>query len=349
MTCPPQSHPQELARLRALRDLNILDSDPEEKFDRYTRIGARLLNADFCLISLVDTDRQWFKSDYGRIGCSQTSRGASFCGHTILRQDDRMIIEDAKTHPLFRNNPLVTGEPYIAAYFGINIKANNGLPIGTICAIHQKPRKFTNDDIEAFNDLAACVENEITGLRSSSIDYLTRLPNRRGFFKFATALQERALNQNKQLAFIYIDIDNLKAINDHYGHSCGDQAIQTLANAIKASIRSRTEECDLAVRLSGDEFGVLTISENAESTAHSITKRIKETLFSPQQRHQQRNTHQHIPAIDFSFGTSITTPFFHHTDMIHDLIDKAEVKMRSCKRRRKMPLRWIEHLLIAPS
>lgn len=110
MQKPPKPENEE-ARLAALRSLNILDSSPEERFDRLTRIAKRLFNVPIALVSLVDEGRQWFKSSQG-LSASETSREISFCGHTILG-DGVFLIPDATQDERFHDNPLVIGEPNV--------------------------------------------------------------------------------------------------------------------------------------------------------------------------------------------------------------------------------------------
>lgn len=331
MTCPPRSHPRELARLRALRSLHLLDTEPEERFDRLTRIGAQLLGFDYCLISLIDANRQWFKSDYGGIGCSQTERGISFCGHTILQQEGLLLIENASEHDWFRENPLVTGQPHIATHLGITLYATDGLPIGTLCGINSSVKVPSQAQIAAFTDLARCAESEIIGIQDACTDPLTNLPNRRGFFRFASSLKDLANAQNLELGFTYIDINNLKQINDEQGHHMGDQAIETLGKAILASIRSHSG-CDLPVRLSGDEFGILILSQQPRRASAAVIQRIRAEL----RNHPLRSTaERERQTVSFEHGLSLTGPELPRQRGIDSLIQAAESAMRHNKRRRK--------------
>ncbi len=102
----------ETVRLKSLQALRILDSAPEERFDRITRMAKRLYGVETCLVSLVDAKRQWFKSKQGLEAC-ETSRAVSFCGHAIV-EDGPFIVEDAHNDPRFADNPLVTGDPKLA-------------------------------------------------------------------------------------------------------------------------------------------------------------------------------------------------------------------------------------------
>ncbi|PKM31608.1 MAG: histidine kinase [Gammaproteobacteria bacterium HGW-Gammaproteobacteria-11] len=115
----PAYPPDEADRIRALKATGLLDSLPEERFDRITRLAARFFDVPTCLLSLVDTDRQWFKSRVG-LDVDQLGRDVSFCGHAIL-QSHSLVIQDTFNDPRFADNPLVTGEPHIRFYAGAQL------------------------------------------------------------------------------------------------------------------------------------------------------------------------------------------------------------------------------------
>jgi len=154
----PQMPSNESQRIKALRELQILYTDQEERFDRITRMAARLLKASVVLISLVDTDRQWFKSCIG-VDMRETPRSISFCGHAIL-QDDMFIVENAAEDERFADNPLVTGDMHIRFYAGRPIKFR-GQNIGTLCIMDTEPRKLTDEERSDIDDLAHWVEREL--------------------------------------------------------------------------------------------------------------------------------------------------------------------------------------------
>ena len=149
----------ETGRLQALHQLQILDTAPEERFDRITRMAARFFGVPIALISLVDHDRQWFKSRNG-LHVSQTSREVSFCGHAIL-QDETLVVPDALADDRFADNPLVLSDPRLRFYAGHPILAIDGSPIGTLCLIDHTPRLFGAAQIKALRDMAALVEREL--------------------------------------------------------------------------------------------------------------------------------------------------------------------------------------------
>lgn len=149
----------ESQRLQSLHALKQLDSPPEPQFDRLTRIAARCFNVPIALLSLVDLDRQWFKS---RVGLEerQTPRSLSFCAHAIL-QDEPLIIRDTHSDPRFSDNPLVTGAPHVRFYAGRPVHGPDGYRIGTFCLLDRRPREFDAVDLQLLNDLAILAEQAL--------------------------------------------------------------------------------------------------------------------------------------------------------------------------------------------
>jgi phosphoribosyl 1,2-cyclic phosphodiesterase/CheY-like chemotaxis protein len=158
----------EETRLAALRELSILDTRPEERFDRITRLAAAIADVPIVLVSMVDRDRQWFKSCQG-IGATETSREMSFCAHAVLSRAP-LIVTDTLLDDRFADNPLVVGEPRIRFYAGFPIFHANGGCMGTLCMIDTRPRYFSAETIRRFEDLASLVQQEInSGPRPAAV------------------------------------------------------------------------------------------------------------------------------------------------------------------------------------
>ena len=149
----PLPHKNEEERLKFLQSFCILDSYPDADFENITSITAQICNTPIALISLLDENRQWFKSHHG-LNVSETPRDYSFCAHAINHPDELLIIEDARKDERFHNNPLVTGEPNIVFYAGVVLKNEENLPFGTLCVIHQKPHSLSQDQIKLLKALA---------------------------------------------------------------------------------------------------------------------------------------------------------------------------------------------------
>ncbi len=160
---PPALPSDESSRIEALLALNILDTQPEERFDRLTRLAKRVFNVPYSTISMIDTHRQWFKSIQGLTLC-QTSRDISFCAHAIL-YDDILYVENALKDERFHDNPVVVGDPKIRFYAGCSLDVN-GFKMGTFCVFDKKPRHFTAEDRQLLKDLAVLAERELATPRA---------------------------------------------------------------------------------------------------------------------------------------------------------------------------------------
>jgi signal transduction histidine kinase len=154
----PKKHTQEKRRLAELQSYNILDTLPESDYDGLTKIAAQICGVPIALISLVDEDRQWFKSTFG-IEVSETPRDLAFCAHTINDEDNELIVEDARKDERFHDNPLVIDDPNVIFYGGIPIKSENGLPLGTLCVIDNKPNSLNDSQKESLKALSKQVMN----------------------------------------------------------------------------------------------------------------------------------------------------------------------------------------------
>ncbi|GGD44339.1 EAL domain-containing protein [Erythrobacter arachoides] len=149
----------DVGRVAALRELNLLDTDPQLSFDRVTNLLAQLLDCRFSLVSLVDEERQWFLSAVG-VNLRETPREESFCNHAIAA-GTCLSIEDTLEDPRFAINPNVTGEPHIRSYLGQPIRGPQGHLLGALCVADDRPRKFTQQDVARLEGLAAVVEDLI--------------------------------------------------------------------------------------------------------------------------------------------------------------------------------------------
>lgn len=276
----PALPPDEDERLRHLTELAILDTPPEEPFDRVVRLAKKMFDVPIALVSLVDANRQWVKACIG-LPARETGRDASFCGHAILGEDT-FVIEDTHADPRFADNPLVTGAPFIRFYAGQPLRIAGGFKIGTLCIIDTKPRRFSAEDRATLRDLAGVLERELAALHLATVDPLTGLSNRRGFA--AQGRKAFALSRRLKLpmAAIAFDLDRFKAINDTHGHATGDAALSVFADALRHSVR----DADVTARLGGDEFAALLVDCPADEIepiiarirAH-VAKRIAETSF----------------------------------------------------------------------
>jgi diguanylate cyclase (GGDEF)-like protein len=256
----PEIPENEAERLHALKMLQVLDTSHEERFDRVTRMAKRMFGVSISLVSLIDKDRQWFKSNQG-LDASETPREISFCGHAI-NQDELFIISDTTKDERFVDNPMVTNAPNIRFYAGYPLKITGGLTIGTLCLLDQVPRKMEEEDQQLLKDLGAIIEQEIKSIQLATLDELTLISNRRGFLTLVDHSLKMCRRKQVSISILLFDLNKFKAINDDYGHREGDGVLITFAQLMLDNFR----ESDAIGRLGGDEFvAMLTDSNQARA------------------------------------------------------------------------------------
>jgi PAS domain S-box-containing protein len=233
----------EASRLDALRALKLLDTPPEERFDRVTRMVKTVLKVPTALISLVDAERQWFKSRDG-LDASQTARDISFCTHAIL-QDDVFVVEDAWADPKFADNPLVTGPPYIRFYAGKPLFSTTGKKVGTLCVLDSRPRQLSEEEEAKLASLAGWAEREINHFADET-EALSRLENK---LKLAHALE------NASDGIISTDMDGvIESMNPAACQMFRYQAVDLIGKNVSALVpaRQHVQHFDFMSRLRND-------------------------------------------------------------------------------------------------
>ncbi|MGI9432959.1 MAG: diguanylate cyclase [Myxococcota bacterium] len=309
----------EQRRLRTLRALELLDTPAEERFDRVTRLAQRSFGVSTALVSLVDADRQWFKSRQG-LGASETSRGISFCGHSILGVDI-LDVPDASADERFADNPLVTGEPHIRFYAGRPLAAPDGSRVGTLCLIDPEPRMLSAEDRELLHDLAQLVEAEFAALALANVDELTGLSNRRSFKATAKKMLAVCKQLYKPASLFFIDLDRFKPINDRFGHEEGDRALREIAGILSDVFR----DSDVIGRIGGDEFCVLLTG----TARHNLEAPIQRFSKAVQARNESSSADY---ALDYSLGIAVFEPA--RPVSLAELMKQADEAMYEQKRRR---------------
>ena len=316
----PQFPNNEHNRLAALKALNVLDTQSEESFDRITRLAKYMFNVPIALISLVDEERQWFKSCIG-LDVRETPRDISFCGHAILG-DEPLVINDALSDSRFADNPLVTQAPNIRFYAGYPIKLPCGERVGTVCIIDIKPRGFSKEDIQSLRDLALITQRELAILKLATRDELTNIPNRRGFTLIAERYIDLCLRQQISATVVFIDLDSFKPINDKFGHAKGDETLRVFANILSDSCR----KSDLYGRFGGDEF-VLMLTASTPADIISLIERIQVGVAN--------YAKSQVYSFDFSYGLS---EFDWQTPIsLEQLLNTADENMYKNKLTKKTP------------
>lgn len=167
-TSATPSSPDERSRIEAVRRYDVLDTPPDGSFDRITRLAAGLLDMPIAIVSIVDTDRIWFKSAHGLDGVDEVERVPGLCASAVLA-DEPWIVEDAAVDPRTLANPLVAGEFGLRFYAGAPLMTHDGHNLGTLCVIDREPRELAPDGPQVLADLASIVMDELE-LRRAALD-----------------------------------------------------------------------------------------------------------------------------------------------------------------------------------
>jgi diguanylate cyclase (GGDEF)-like protein len=240
-----------------------------------------------CLVSLVDQDRQWFKSKRG-LTVTEMPRHQAFCAHAILQPDEVMEVPDATADARFENNPLVTGEPRIRFYAGAPLITDEGHALGTLCVIDRVPRRLDPQQSAALRALArqavaqlklraahselrkafdeahryqetleeyqVKLERLNAQLQAQTVtDPLTGLYNRLAFTQYLNQAVAHAGRAGELLSLVFIDVDRFRSLNDSFGHLAGDDTLRRIAEIIRESAR----DADTAARYGGEEIAVI--------------------------------------------------------------------------------------------
>lgn len=287
----------EAERVAELAAFEILDTLPEQAYDDITFLAAEICGSPIALVSLIDGERQWFKSRVG-LDASETHRDFAFCGHAILAPDDLMVVPDATADARFANNPLVVDDPGIRFYAGAPLVTESGAALGTLCVIDRVARELTDRQEQALRSLARQVMAQLELRRAvislqehvatrrqyekqleeyqrmleinlsvteldSLTDPLTGIGNRRAFDKKLEEECDRWTRYETPLSLLVIDIDHFKDYNDEFGHPAGDVALR----AIAGSLSDHSRATDHVGRLGGEEFGVILCDTSAAGAA----------------------------------------------------------------------------------
>jgi len=306
----------EISRLKALQEYKVMDTLPEQAYDNFTKLASMICNTPIALITLLDEERQWFKSRIG-LERSEIPREAAICNHTIIMPDNILVISDATYDPRFVNNPLVALEPNIRFYAGVSLVTSSGEALGTICVMDDKPRDITQEQLDALEVLSHEVmgqfelrrsiatlersmlkqENYIDQLQEyqrelekvraelenqSLTDALTAVSNRRAF---DTRFEEeflRAKRYKVACSLILIDIDFFKQYNDTFGHTAGDEGLIAVAALLKEDVRIH----DMVARYGGEEFAVILPNTDIKG-AMVMGERFRRSIQRASWKHKQ--------------------------------------------------------------
>jgi diguanylate cyclase (GGDEF)-like protein len=248
----------EAGRLSALYRYEILDTDPEREFEEIIALVKSIFGVPIAAISLVAEERQWFKSSVG-LEVQETPRSVAFCHYTI-QGSDPLQVDDAPEHPLFAQNPLVTGAPGIRCYLGVPLTTPDGYNIGSLCVIGTEPRWFSPADEAVLQNLGRLVVSKLELRMLARRDALTAALSRRAFE--VAVMDLVAMRQDGEpCTLLLLDIDHFKFVNDRFGHPTGDEVLRAVVDVLRKEMGPEGR----VGRLGGEEFAVVLPGQDARS------------------------------------------------------------------------------------
>ena len=270
------------ARLAALVAEGLVDGGPQPVFDRFARVAARVAGTPVALVSLVTEDRQYFAGMFGVAqpwaDARETPLSHSFCQH-VVANGAPLVVEDARHDPVLCSN-LAIVDLDVVAYAGFPIVTYEGHVLGSLCAIDDVPRSWDPDHLDALEDLAMLVGNEIErrGLlqrlsADARTDALTGLQNRRAWDDLLPTAVRHAERLGHPLAVVLLDVDHFKAYNDAHGHPAGDLALRELGARWSHHVR----DIDVLARIGGEEFAIVLPGCDARE-ALAVAQRLRRDM-----------------------------------------------------------------------
>ena len=300
----------EFARLAALQRYDVLDTPREEPFDKITALVQTILNVPMCAVTLVDKNRQWFKSSVG-LDLKETRRDDSFCTHAI-RARVPMTVQDAWLDSRFAASAIVTGPPFIRSYLGVPLATPDGYNVGSLCVMDTVPRRFEPQQIDVLKSFAAIVMDELELHSLVLTDQLTGASSRRAFAGDVEKAVSRFARNGHVGALITFDLDHFKRINDTHGHDAGDKVLRAVGQLCVALTRAE----ETFGRLGGEEFGLLLHDTNA-AAALEAAHRFRDALSS------LAIAHDPILTVTGSFGIAILSTTCNTAEALFSQADRA--------------------------
>ena len=314
------------ARLAALRDTGLLDTEAEDVFDRLTTVARDALNADVSLLSLVDSDRQFFKSEQGLAepwaGARETPLSHSFC-QRVVADEAPLVVEDSREVPELRDN-LAVRDLRIVAYAGVPLTLSDGHTLGSFCAICSSPRAWTDAELRLLTALGTAAVNEIELRRmrrsQSLVDPLTGLASATLFRHHLGLALEQMRGQRCGVVVLSLGVDDFTSVNESFGHLVGDALLRSLAERL----RSAVSQDDVLCRFSGDQFLVMCREVRDEAAARRLARRLASAVTQ-----EPYPVHSISHRLSVSVGVAISGRF---GASVEDLIAGADSSMREAKR-----------------
>ena len=317
-------------QIAELHTLGVFFTPLEARFDRITRLARKALRVQAAAITLIDNERQWFKSVEGW-DIRELPRSRSLCAQTVVKEEP-VVVKDLLKDPEYSSHPLVAKGPRFRFYAGFPLVDPSGTVIGTFCVFDTKPRSITRSDVQSIWDAGESAQKELltnelrdaqqqliaklgTARRQANLDDLTRVWNRRGGLDLLGEMLEMANTENQSLAVCMIDLDKFKEANDNFGHRTGDQVLRKVTGIIIGCLRSD----DVLCRFGGDEF-LLVLANTKHEELKTILHRIRDTVSE-----FPIETREGAIAMTLSIGAALWKPYQREIsrDNFIELADKA--------------------------
>jgi len=321
-------------KIANIHSLDLFYTPLEERFERITRIARRALQVPVSAITLLNDEKQWFKSVAGW-GTSELPREHGICRLTV--QENRLItISDLSQDPRTAQSPIVASAPRFRAYAGHPLTDEHGSVAGTFCVFGLKPREFNAADRQTVTDLAAMTQRELlsdrlsdahsaltaklsVARREAMMDPLTRLWNRRGASVLLKSAFTGADQRGTPLTLALLDLDNFKRVNDNYGHQIGDEVLRKVAGRLISAVRNN----DIVCRIGGDEFLIL-MSETDAHAAARLAERIRRAVTDT-----AVPTRDGSMTMSVSVGCTVRQP--KDASPVEDLLERADQALLQSK------------------
>jgi len=302
-------------RVQALRDLSLLDTPPEERFNRLTRLARRLFDVARASVHLQAEDQLW--SSYPHRAREDRTAESQLLAR-IEPTESIWVVPDAVEDDRFRGDPMVGKGGGVRFLAGAPVRSSAGHILGTLAIMDSRPRDPGDEDVALLRDLADLVEREFAALELATVDALTGLTNRRGFNAISLHTLAICRRLDRAATLLLFDLDDFKEINDTLGHQAGDEALRAFATLLERTFR----DSDVVARLGGDEFTVLLSGATPEQ--------VKRPLSILRLRLDQRN--EAAPEggeLAFSVGAAAYDPDVHRD--VSDLVAVADELMYADK------------------
>ncbi len=343
----PRIPVDEQARLSELQSYGLLDTEADPRFDDICELVRRLAGTEIGIISLVDANRQWFKSCVGApLGQQETPRRVSFCGHTILQREP-LVINDARQDHRFADNPLVTGDPYVRFYAGFPLITANGFVVGSLCAISRNPHQLDEQQLDSLSRLAALTVHQLEYLRESTILSRTQQGLEAERLQSSTgrlASLERLISRDQMVQMLELIFDmhlgspfslmrcrfrDYERVNATLGGSIAEQFMDEAARRVLAAVPRSAS----VARFADAELVVLLPYEAAEADVQRVAERV--IAFAS---HVYRNGMQSL-SMGVSIGLAI---YLRNYESVEVMLADTSMAVRMARRSSGSAFRFID-------